>query len=244
MPIKENGNGDVLLEGVRVIVRNKELHISQHKGMLRLNVRGIEGMVYPLSLKAARAFTIGELGKVDVNYNDPIEVLNIYIRKLKHAQKGKGDFEHMWAEGMEGTDYDFPPTVLVKMVERGFIPFEDKKKMLRVIRSRFFSKGKDVPWTNPLWASKKVLEMGIYDEIDKEIAAAEEKIEEIRTAPPEPEPVVEPVVEPEVSAEPEKVEVVAGEKIPEEIADVVADEQIINLKGYRVTYKLMKVEPV
>jgi len=240
MAIKENGNGKMLLEGVRVIVRNKELHISQHKNMLRLNVRGLEGTEFPLTLKDARAFTIGELGKVDVNYNDPIEVLNIYIRKLKHAQRGKGDFEHMWADGMSGTDYDFPPTVMVKMVEKGYVQLEDKKRMLKLIRSRFFSKGKDVPYTHPLWASKKVLEMGIYEELDEEIAAAEEKIEEIRNAPPEPEPVV--VVEPKVAPEPEQGEVAPEDKIPEEIAGVIAEEQVINLKGYKATYKLMKVE--
>lgn len=116
---------------------------------------------------------------------DPITVLGIWIRKLKHARQGIPTFEAVWVAALKNTEYDLLPAQVLQLRAKGFLPEKVvADEILPAVEAhadfKYEYRGK---WPGKLLfldAALAAFKVGVYPDLDGAIAHAQQAIAQIQ----------------------------------------------------------------
>jgi len=231
-----------------VMVNGKVLSLFVDKDTMKLSVDGAETS-YPVNVNNNVVFTIGKMGKIDVDYRNPIELLGLYVRLLKHAILGRGAFEKEWREVVRGTNFDFDPLTVLQLIERGLLTKKQvETKLIPLMNEKFTSVREQGSAQSLFWAAEKAFEMGIYNSIEKEIRDVQDLVKVYRQkAKEEVEARKKALAAGRVPVKASEPESPVADANPMNLPDgleKVSKTQVLQFDGYRLHYTLSHVEKV
>lgn len=247
-PVVDSSEDILPFTSPEITLNGKILSLFVEKNVMKLSVDGGENE-YPINMNNNVVFTIGKMGTINVDYHNPIEILKLYIRKIKHATLGKAAFEKEWKDVVKGTSFDFEPLTVIQLVERGLLPREKVEVDLIPLMNEKLSSVREWKSAETLcWAAEKFFEMGLYGRLEEETRAAQDLIkayeqkakEEARAEKlAQAKAAVRPVAAPAGSDGAD----VKSVKLPEGL-ETVSQTQVLLFGGYKLHYTLSNVEKV
>lgn len=163
--------------GVPVTVGDLTLAVTEHDGGMWLVV--VRDPPDAATLSERVQYYICAAQNLDTDLFDPCEVLNIWVRKLGHAQKGIPQFEAAWVTGVAAAGYDLLPRQVISLLEKAFFP---KNAITNEILPRIPTPDSSGPQENRLYAdaARATFEIGLYARIEETVAGAENEIARIK----------------------------------------------------------------
>ena len=158
--------------GVRATVNDLILYASERDGGMWLVVD--RDPPDPVTVTPRVQLYICAAKGLGADLFDPRVVLSIWVRKLKHAQKGVQAFEAAWVQGEAAASYgNLLPRQILPLLERSFLPKQ-------VVTEEILPKVQDagLPGEDRLFcdAARAIFEIGLYGSMDAAITAAEETL--------------------------------------------------------------------